>query len=64
MPMVLTECPKSGTLVPTGIEVERREQLAFANVLWECPACSDEHPWTPDDTIFVGGEPGSVAAPG
>ena len=53
MPLVLTQCPESRNLVPTGVDVFSRNDLAPTNTLVACPDCGDDHDWEPEDAVLV-----------
>ena len=59
-PLILTACPASGALVPTGVDVEMFGDLAPDNTLLACPDCGEDHDWTPSEAVLV---PSAVLPP-
>lgn len=55
MHSVLIACPRTLELVPTGFEAEGEDDLQAENILYDCPSCSGDHPWTPADAILADG---------
>jgi hypothetical protein len=55
MPPVLTVCPKSGGLVPTGVDADELAALPPQNYLELCPDCGDTHEWDQSDAVFAVG---------
>ena len=53
MPAVLTTCPFTEDLVPTGLSVDSLDELPSINHLQRCPSCSGEHDWTPTDAALA-----------
>ena len=56
MPPVLTTCPTTGLLVPTGIVVDDADELdvvGHAHVLEVCPNCGGNHVWTSADAVVL-----------
>jgi hypothetical protein len=53
MPPVLTVCPMSGGLVPTGIEVDELAALPPENDLEWCPDCGERHVWDASEAVFA-----------
>ena len=45
--IVLVGCPLTGEMVPTGYWADSLEELEPFNQLIECPACGDDHDWSP-----------------
>jgi hypothetical protein len=48
MPIILTDCPRTGASIPTGVQSEWIE-LAFlprVPIPVDCPACGQIHHWT------------------
>jgi hypothetical protein len=58
---ILIECPVSGRLVPTGVNVSHFDELAADNVLLSCPGCGESHVWRPRDAVSDAGE--TIASP-
>jgi hypothetical protein len=53
---VAIRCPRTGKLVPTGIETDQETFETLPNVratLGRCPACGENHAWTPSIAILV-----------
>ena len=44
---VLIECPLTHEHVSTGFEAVDLDELEPANTLIDCPACGNDHAWTP-----------------
>lgn len=53
MPPVLIACPDTLDLVPAGFDADDRDELEPLSLLTDCPACSADHEWTPDDAVLV-----------
>ena len=45
--IVLVACPLTGEPVPTGYWADSLEELEPLNQLIDCPACGDDHDWSP-----------------
>lgn len=50
---VLIECPQTRGLVPTGFTADHLDELEAENMLFDCPACGGDHPWTPADAVIT-----------
>ena len=47
MPRILTTCPTTNTLVPTGQRTTDLDLASFAGQrAFRCPACQEVHTWT------------------
>ena len=55
MSPVLTVCPVSGNLVPTGVDADSLDEIAPENVLLDCPDCGGDHVWTAVDAVLAPG---------
>jgi hypothetical protein len=53
MQIVLIACPETNELVPTGMRVSGREELAPVNVLSACPSCGHAHEWVPHEAVVT-----------
>jgi hypothetical protein len=51
--VVLTTCPHTDDLVPTGFVASSLDELEPLNHLIDCPACGDDHEWTPTDAVLA-----------
>jgi hypothetical protein len=51
MPALMIRCPKTGTPVDTGIELDQDtfKYLPKIQSFVTCPACGERHPWSKDD---------------
>ena len=54
MPRVLIECPETGELIPTGVELKEEEFAAsnLRNKRVDCPECGRTHVWQIEDAIL------------
>ena len=56
MPAVLTTCPTSGDLIPTGIVVDDADEIHALDedsLLVACPNCGRDHWWTPQEAVVA-----------
>jgi len=54
MPHVLTPCPVTGDLVPTGVQVTTLEDVEpEGNLLIACPECGRDHDWKREDAVLA-----------
>lgn len=53
MPPVLTNCPVTGGLIPTGIDVDSLNELKPQMRVDDCPDCGGDHDWTPEDATYA-----------
>jgi hypothetical protein len=51
--IVLTVCPETAELVPTGFVALTLDELEPVNSLVNCPACGDDHEWVPLDAVLA-----------
>ena len=51
--LVLTTCPNTGELVPTGRVVSSFDELAAENFLPMCPSCGADHSWSRASATFA-----------
>ncbi len=52
---VLTSCPVTGALIPTGVFAERVDDLPDDNLLRDCPECGADHFWDSDEVTLAYG---------
>jgi hypothetical protein len=57
---VMIECPRSRSLVPTGLHVLSIDELTSTSLVLDCPDCGRDHSWGPADAVLLPG-PGSEA---
>lgn len=55
MHSVLIACPQTFDLVPTGFEADSVDELEAENMLFDCPSCHGDHPWTPAEAVLANG---------
>lgn len=62
MQSVLIACPHTLDLVPTGFHAETLDDLEDENLLFDCPACGGDHPWTRGEAVLAPGAPTDTPA--
>ncbi len=50
---VLIACTQTLDLVATGFEADSLDELEDENMLFACPSCDADHPWTPMDAVLA-----------
>jgi hypothetical protein len=53
MHAVLIACPETNELVPTGFEADDVDELEPINAVIDCPACGQDHEWTPNEAVLT-----------